>query len=345
MASDPTHPRHVPGTWNYAVAAHSPLGSALPWGLAAVVGLGIWRIAGLPVPSGAPDLAPLLLTATGGTALVLTYHLRGARRRQVGATAEAERLALLFVELQHRMSNNLAAAGSLLAMQGRQIDDPQARRLLGQAAARIATASRLGRRLHDPSGQSLDFGAFLRDAAPEVAALNGAEGTMIRVEADEVILPGPQALPLALIAVELLSNALEHGAPQEAPWRVEVALERLGPDQARLVVRHDGSLPPGFDLAQVRSLGLVVARQLAAQAEAELTIEEGEGVVSMLTFPLKDSSASVAVAAAPARHPESSSFAARRGHPEVAPSLPAPRPWIPGGPPAPMAHPTSTGKF
>ena len=280
---------HLAVGWLRTTALTDPSwrGLFLVAGLAlASAGVG-WQFAGPYVPAGLMELAPLLFLAASVIAIVLAHCFARSHLHLARAEAEAEQLRLLFAELQHRMSNNLAAAGALLAMQGRQIADPDARRLLGRAAARIATASRLGRRLHDPSAQAIDFGAFLRDAAPEVLALAGAEGRLeVHVKAEELVLPASLALPLGLVAVELLSNAIEHGVPADPLGRVDVSLERVGPDMAQLIVRHDGSLPPGFDLAEIRSLGLVVARQLAAQAGAKLAIRGDQGVVSNLTFPL-----------------------------------------------------------
>ncbi len=232
-----------------------------------------------------------LFVVVVGIELALVYLMRRALRRMAAAEArareEARSRTLMFHELQHRVSNNLAVVGSLLQLQRREVRDPDAVRALEGAVARINVVSRLNRLLHDPSAQAVDFGAFLRAAVPDMAAAAGTEGRVeVSVRAEPAVIPAERAVPLGLVATELLSNALEHGFPDGRRGRVAVTLSAER-DRARIEIRDDGvGLPPGFDLGRSRSLGLTVARQFAEQIGAELSISEEGGVVSRLLVPL-----------------------------------------------------------
>jgi two-component sensor histidine kinase len=193
----------------------------------------------------------------------------------------------MFHELQHRVSNNLAVVGSLLQLQRREVGDPDAVHALEAAAARVNVVSRLNRLLHDPRAQVVDLGAFLRALVPDVLDAAGAGGRVdASVAVEPVVLPAAQAVPIGLVATELLSNAIEHGFPDGRPGRVSVTL-RAGDGVARLEIRDDGvGLPEGFDLARSRSLGMTVARQFADQVGARLTLSSDRGTVSRLDIPL-----------------------------------------------------------
>ena len=95
---------------------------------------------------------------------------------------------------------------------------------------------------------------------------------------------------LALIASELVSNALRHAFPDGHAGSVVVAL-RPGPDGMCLEVRDDGiGLPaelPSSPVAGRRrgGLGLVLVQSLARQAHAALRIDRGPGTRFTVTIP------------------------------------------------------------
>nr|WP_245218732.1 histidine kinase dimerization/phosphoacceptor domain -containing protein [Rubellimicrobium aerolatum] len=237
-------------------------------------------------------MALLLYLVVTGTELGLIYAMRRALERLALAEARARELArarsLMFAELQHRVSNNLAVVGALLSVQRRGVKDPAAARALDDAVARLNVVSRLSRLLRDPGAQEIDFAAFLRAMVPDLVAASGVgDRISVRVTAEPVVVPADKAVPLGLVATELLSNAIEHGYPGERRGVIQVGLEARDGGRARLTVRDDGpGLPPGFDPRRSPSLGLTIARQFADQIGAELDMVDDGGVVSRLEVPL-----------------------------------------------------------
>jgi two-component sensor histidine kinase len=239
----------------------------------------------------AHGMALALYLVVVGTEVALVFLMRRALRRMTAAEALAREQArsrtLMFHELQHRVSNNLAVVGSLLQLQRREVGDPDAAHALEVAVARVNVVSRLNRLLHNPDAQAVDFGAFLRAVVPDAVTAAGTdERVRVSVAAEPVVVPGEKAIPLGLVATELLANALEHGFPDGRRGRVEVTLRGLD-GCAVLEIRDDGvGLPDGFELERSRSLGLQIALQFAGQLHATLSIETDGGVVSRLEVPL-----------------------------------------------------------
>lgn len=200
----------------------------------------------------------------------------------------ADQRRLMFHELQHRVSNNLATVAGLLTIQRRAIKDETARKSLDDAATRINVVARMTRLLHDPSAQEVDFGTFLRDITHDMIAAAGAEGRVqVDLDCATVIIPHDRAIPLGLIASELLTNAIEHGFAGDASGRI---LLRLAEDGGIVTLRieDDGhGLPPAFALEEARSLGLTIARQFAIQMDGSLIMENRapKGAVSEIVFP------------------------------------------------------------
>ncbi len=75
-----------------------------------------------------------------------------------------------------------------------------------------------------------------------------------------------------------------------------VRLAKGGRDHGTLVVEDDGrGLPPDFDLATVRSLGLTLVRSFVQDIQGHFDIRNrsgGSGVVATVRFPLEPASAS-----------------------------------------------------
>ena len=90
------------------------------------------------------------------------------------------------------------------------------------------------------------------------------------------MLPPEVATPLALVLVELVQNAVEHGlAGRDGEVRVSVAAG--GPDRLVVTVADDGAgLPAGFDLVTGGGLGLQIVRTLV-EGELGGTLDDRAG--------------------------------------------------------------------
>lgn len=209
-----------------------------------------------------------------------------ARSAELAATRE-----ILFHELQHRVSNNLQVVSAILQLERSKLSDPEARRALAESASRLALIGRIQRSLHDPERQSTEFeilaGSLSRDAL-EAAGANGVE---VRVSGEASFAPD-QVAPVALILLECVNNAVEHGFAGREGGLLEIRLERTG-DVLRMTVRDDGAGPPeGFDPERRGGLGLSLAGQLARQLGGRFALFRADqgGAVGELTFPARSTS-------------------------------------------------------
>ena len=227
----------------------------------------------------------LFITAAG-------WALAERGKAQERATATARASALMFSELQHRISNNLSTVAALLRLQSHHVSDETARQALVASQARIRSISLLQRRLHSPDMQFLDAADYLRDVLNDVVEVTGAGDVALSFDADSLPLPHDSAIPLGLIASELVMNAIEHGVPAGTENRIAVTLRvadqiASGRIPAVLEILDRGpGLPVGFDLAASDSLGLTVAQQFAVALDGELVLASrpGGGTVARLRF-------------------------------------------------------------
>ena len=202
----------------------------------------------------------------------LTLEQADRLREQADALEASERLMRA---VDHRMKNSLAMLGSLLKMETRRVSDEGARATLKAAAARVATIASVHEQLHRESERdtlSLQpyLSALVRDLVSSIAT--GPEGAAIQAEvaSDDLVMRGGEALALGLATVELVMNAIRHGAG-ESGCAIDVRCRRDG-DVMRLSVADEGpGLPPDFDASSSNGLGMRVVQSSLAKLAGELT--------------------------------------------------------------------------
>ena len=237
-------------------------------------------------------IALLFYIFVAGTDIAIIHWMqranRGLAREREFSRALAETRALLFRELQHRVSNNLQVAAGLISLQKRRVTDEAARAALDEASRRLTVIGKISRQLYDTSGAPRAMDEFLEPLCRDIVDASGHAGIRcdVRIEAATKLNPDA-AIPVALIVTEALANAIEHGFAGRDQGRVEVELRRLAPDRVCIEIRDDGhGLPDGFDLDDSRSLGLRIARMLAGQLSGTFELTGGAGTIARLVIPV-----------------------------------------------------------
>ncbi len=219
-----------------------------------------------PGPSGKPRLSIASLDIT-------------ARKTAEAALAQAlEAKDMLLHEVNHRVKNSLQLVTALLSLQAAQAADATLRGSLLEARGRVAVVASMHQRLYSTSAHDrVDLVAYLRELAAENVAAHGAEG-LIELDFtadDELVLELSQAVPLALIVGELLTNAFKYAFPDGGKGTVCVTLHRHG-ERVEVAVADDGiGLPEGFSIERGSSLGMKIVRSLGRQIGASVTVEDG----------------------------------------------------------------------
>lgn len=209
-----------------------------------------------------------------------------ARERQY-SRALADHREVLFRELQHRVGNNLQMVGSLLALQKRKLADPAARAAIGDAAHRLGLIGRIQRELYGAPDDGRGLGQFLSEIVRDMVATAGRDDIAREVQGgDDIWLHPDDAIPVALIVAEAVSNALEHGFAGRAGGTIRIGIEP-GPDSLVIAIENDGrGMPDGHDPLAAGSLGLRLAGNLAAGRKGTFTLMPGGlGTVARIVLP------------------------------------------------------------
>ena len=222
--------------------------------------------------------------------IVLSHALNVAidrlRDERARARVLAQQRETMFTELQHRISNNLQLVAALLNLEIGNVADQSAKKALDEASKRLALIGKLHRNLYDPDGAEIDFGVFLKTLCDDVVSAWNAHNVDCLVKSIRMTLPPEQSIPIALIATELMSNSLEHSLKGRPHGKINVDVRRDGADAIILEVADDGDgLPPGFDVATAKSLGLNIVQILTKQIDGRFEIQGGSGTTCRIVIP------------------------------------------------------------
>lgn len=187
---------------------------------------------------------------------------------------------VLLREVYHRVKNNLQVVQSLLKMGARTVGSGDARKAIETAVQRVYVMAMVHEHLYQmPDLASLPLSAYLRDIVEGAIASNSEQPELIAlsIEVDEVPVPLDYAIPLGLLANELVSNCLKHGIPHGKRGKISVSA-RAVPGAVRFVVHDDGAgLPEGFDARKTTSMGLKLAASLTHQLGGRLDFSSKDG--------------------------------------------------------------------
>jgi two-component sensor histidine kinase len=193
----------------------------------------------------------------------------------------------LLHEVDHRVKNNLQLISSLMMLQSRRTADEGARTALRAMLERVSAVAAVHRRLFQSEDiERFDVADFLHDLTGELAGSAGRADIQIHLDLEHVAVPAAQAAPLALVANELIGNALKHAFPNGRRGAVRVST-RCEPGGFRMTVADDGVGLSG-GAAAVRGFGSTIVQLLSQQLRAQLKTEDAQpGVRAIVTVPVE----------------------------------------------------------
>jgi PAS domain S-box-containing protein len=177
---------------------------------------------------------------------------------------------LLMRELNHRVKNNMQMLQSLLFTATRQTQNLEARSVLEDVSNRITAMAAAQRVLYGADAATKFSAAEFLEAVCNAAQQSFPSNVkIVRETVSSEQLDNDNAMPLALILNELLTNAVKYGCSRGDETQIRVGLTTR--DGFELYVEDDG---PGFDFESVKnqSSGLKLVQLLARQLQGHLEV-------------------------------------------------------------------------
>jgi PAS domain S-box-containing protein len=195
---------------------------------------------------------------------------------------------VLLKEIHHRVKNNLGIVSSLLQMQCRRTQDPQATAILRDSQNRIASIALVHEKLYRSSDlANIHFAQYIPDLTTHLFDSYNVSSNYIKlnIQVDNTSLDIETAIPCGLIINELVSNALKYAFPDNRTGEIQVSLHQLNEYEFVLSIRDNGiGLPADFDRKKVKTLGLTLIQGLVKQLSGSIEINSHQGTEFKIQF-------------------------------------------------------------
>lgn len=178
--------------------------------------------------------------------------------------AQDQRMDLILQETIHRGSNDLQMIIALLAMQARRAETSEARDALSDAMNRISVLA------HARKDMSRNRPASLASALGQVCAALQLQAELqsitinLNVEEEAVTLTPSQITTLALVANELITNAIKHAFEEDKGGSITISRSDAGNGCVAIYIDDDGIPFPDPKDPDRDGLGLDLSKRLMA---------------------------------------------------------------------------------
>jgi two-component sensor histidine kinase len=194
----------------------------------------------------------------------------------------------MLLEIHHRVKNNLQIVSSLLNMQQRALTDPAARAAISDTQQRISALALIYRALYQsPDLKRVDLREFLEELVGQLVTGDAGQRIAARTElaCDPAVIDPDRLGPIALFAVEAISNAWKHGLAEGG--KLAVAF-RVREGQGELTISDTGCGPRAARLGVGVGRTLMTAHARQLRGEATFKANPDGGLTARLVFPLPE---------------------------------------------------------
>jgi two-component sensor histidine kinase len=236
--------------------------------LATIIGLVLALYVTPSLAQSSEQVVVLFLFAIIGFAMAFVSEaLRNVMERLIKAERTKD---VLLRELDHRAKNNMMSMSSVLRLQARVASNPETKEALRSSASRIQVMANVHDHLAPSSpDRSVNMKEYLDELCQNIEEMRAMSGVTIRCQTDETILPEKQALPLAFIVNELVTNSLKHAFPGSRNGIVEVHLKT---DRDIILNISDNGIGRGNDTKA--GVGTRLISVMVDQLEANIRYED-----------------------------------------------------------------------
>lgn len=206
-------------------------------------------------------------------------ELRLSARTELERASRAnEQANLMAREIEHRVANSLQFVSSILRLQGKQVPKDVAAHF-ETAAHRVGAVARVHRHLLDE--ENVAYVSALAYVTRLSEDLSDILGVSVEVSGDDAKLDTKTIQSVGLLLNELVTNAAKHGS-----GKIEVSFVATATNCKLCVCDEGKGLPPDFDFAAQKGLGMRIIDVLAKQLGGELSFgsNEGHGSCLLVTF-------------------------------------------------------------
>ena len=200
---------------------------------------------------------------------------------------------LLLKEIHHRVKNNLQTVSSLLSLQSRSISDKTALDAVQESKNRVASMAMIHQKLYQRDNlAAIEMRDYFETIGKAIINSFGekAKNVDLDIQMNEFELDVDTAVPIGLIANELITNSLKHAFPNNEGGMVSITLSEED-NLIKLTIADNGKgVPQPSSESIKRGFGTQLVQLLTAQLDGKIDRSTTDGTSTVILFSLPDKS-------------------------------------------------------
>ena len=223
-----------------------------------------------------------------GVISFLLYRQSGERKKNNTLLKDKnEKIESLHQELSHRVKNNLSFISTLLQLQGRGLENTEAKQAIKEGETRVEAMSILHRKLYiDTENTTFSLGEYLSEICLNLQQTYPYTGNLPTIDHkfEDVQIGVESASRVGLIINELITNSFKYAFLNEPTPQIDIQVIGTN-DGFQLTYQDNGiGLPDNIKTEKQQTLGLKLIHTLTKQLNGTLQIDNRVGAFFQFNF-------------------------------------------------------------
>ncbi|HHS12309.1 MAG TPA: response regulator [bacterium] len=198
------------------------------------------------------------------------------RKAQEKIIALLEEKELILKEAHHQIKNHMWVVRSLLTLQASAIENPDARRILTEAANRVESMVLLYDKLHRSEGfLRLSLKKFLPALVDTIVGLFDTDPPVqTQIDVEDIVLDARTLSCIGIIFNECITNSMKHAFKNTQNGRIGVSASKSGSVVTLTYADNGPGLPESADFKKSTGFGMKLIHMLVQQIGGRIRIEK-----------------------------------------------------------------------
>lgn len=192
----------------------------------------------------------------------------------------------LLKELQHRVKNSFSMILSMINITQSKKQSQEVKTALDEIASRIKAVAEMYNLLYESESlQNLRLHMYLANIISSISIVPGK--IRIKKQLHEIIIPAKTSIPIGLITIEIITNAIKYAFRNSSNAEINIKLSKYG-SFANLEIADNGKgFPFEKKIKDKDSMGLQLIENLINQIKGSYSVDTKNGTKWKIRFPIK----------------------------------------------------------
>lgn len=241
----------------------------------------------LDVPAGNRHFEARFIKLNEDNVLSIIRDITGRVRDGEMIKSSLEEKDILLREIHHRVKNNMQIISSLMNLQIKYENSPEAINILKESQGRVKSMAMVHEKLYKSKSFSMiNFKDYLTRLVSDILYTYDLISHIDwKLDMDEIKITMDLAIPLGLIIHEIVSNSAKYAFKKDENGRIDISMKMVD-DRFFLRVADNGvGIPEDIEWGKTDTLGLHLIDALVKQIDGVIKLDNSQGTSYEIIFP------------------------------------------------------------